>query len=429
MSPEHALILLLPVEIVIFLCLFCYPEITFAVFIFSYVVEGGQRLLYVPLSAIMLVITAAGFLLPITLGRKTYFKLNASDLSLWLFVMILFIGSYLAPDPQYGFMKAGRFFMAVFVPYVLTRVFMKRYDQLKRFLVAILGIASGVAIALIALSALQKSSGRMYFLEANPIPVAVLFSVGLIVAIIGALEHLWGDSKLGKVYSIIIIPVLLYGLLLTASRGPLIALAIGLVSYYVFRGQSIWRVNLRLALTSTVIIIAITFGSTIWNLFQITTIPNIYYYNPEFVLRGLPTLERLEKYSTAITLFKQNPLLGVGTNGYELLTEFGYPHNIFLEIAVENGLLGLIAFGCFLMFVSRQGFRYVKFHLPKLNKQMQGAGLIVIVITISLLIEKQFSFALDMNKDLFTFLGLVVNLPTMVSSGKYPRNQEANKQV
>jgi O-antigen ligase len=343
--------------------------------------------------------------------------------------MILFIGSYLAPDPQYGFMKAGRFFMAVFVPYVLTRVFMKRYDQLKRFLVAILGIASGVAIALIALSALQKSSGRMYFLEANPIPVAVLFSVGLIVAIIGALEHLWGDSKLGKVYSIIIIPVLLYGLLLTASRGPLIALAIGLVSYYVFRGQSIWRVNLRLALTSTVIIIAITFGSTIWNLFQITTIPNIYYYNPEFVLRGLPTLERLEKYSTAITLFKQNPLLGVGTNGYELLTEFGYPHNIFLEIAVENGLLGLIAFGCFLMFVSRQGFRYVKFHLPKLNKQMQGAGLIVIVITISLLIEKQFSFALDMNKDLFTFLGLVVNLPTMVSSGKYPRNQEANKQV
>jgi hypothetical protein len=60
---------------------------------------------------------------------------------------------------------------------------------------------------------------------------------------------------------------------------------------------------------------------------------------------------------------------------------------------------------------------------------MQGAGLIVIVITISLLIEKQFSFALDMNKDLFTFLGLVVNLPTMVSSGKYPRNQEANKQV
>jgi O-antigen ligase len=223
--------------------------------------------------------------------------------------------------------------------------------------------------------------------------------------------------------------VLLYGLLLTASRGPLIALAIGLVSYYVFRGQSIWRVNLRLALTSTVIIIAITFGSTIWNLFQITTIPNIYYYNPEFVLRGLPTLERLEKYSTAITLFKQNPLLGVGTNGYELLTEFGYPHNIFLEIAVENGLLGLIAFGCFLMFVSRQGFRYVKFHLPKLNKQMQGAGLIVIVITISLLIEKQFSFALDMNKDLFTFLGLVVNLPTMVSSGKYPRNQEANKQV
>jgi len=300
---------------------------------------------------------------------------------------------------------------------------MKRYDQLKRFLVGILGIAFGVAIALIALRLLQRNSGRMYFFEANPIPLAVLFSVGLIVAIVGTLEHLWENSRLGKAYSVIIIPVLLYSLLLTASRGPLIALIVGLASYFVFCGRSIWRMILRLALTTTVLVTVGVLSPVIWNfLFQRAPIPNIDYYNPEFILRGLPTLERLEKYLTAIAFFKQNPLFGIGTSGFGLLTEFGYPHNIFLEIAAENGLLGLIVFGYFLMVVTHHGFRYVVFYLPRLNKQLRSIGLTVIVITVSLLIEKQFSFALDMNKDLFTFLGLVINLPTMALGDKCSRN-------
>ena len=38
-------------------------------------------------------------------------------------------------------------------------------------------------------------------------------------------------------------------------------------------------------------------------------------------------------------------------------------------------------------------------------------GLIILVVAISLIVERQFSFGLDMHKDLFVFFGIIVNLP------------------
>lgn len=417
------IMLFLPVGTVILLYLFRHPEIAFALFIFAYVMEGGQCLLYIPLSAIMLVIAGAGFLLPVALGCGAHFRLDASDLCLWCFIIILFAGSYLVPSPQYGLEKATRFFTAVFAPYMLARIFMRRYDQLQYFLSGILVTASLVGFTLIITSAVTGDIGRLYFFEANPIPVAVLLSIGLIIAVIGTLGDLWGNSRLGRAYSAAIIPMLLYSLLLTASRGPLIAMVLGLASYFAVRAKSIWRLNLRIALAGGVVLVAWALRSRIWRfLLHRVPIPNIYYYNPTFILEGLPTLERLEKYSAAIALFKQSPLLGVGTSGFGQLTDLGYPHNIFLEIAVENGLFGLMVFGFFLMVVAHRGSRYLMFYLPRLDKQMQSIGLAVIMITVSLLVEKQFSFALDMNKDLFTFLGLMVNLPTMAPGSGYSRS-------
>ena len=39
-----------------------------------------------------------------------------------------------------------------------------------------------------------------------------------------------------------------------------------------------------------------------------------------------------------------------------------------------------------------------------------------LVVGLTLLVEKQFSFSLTMHKDLFAFLGIIVNLPDLSSS-------------
>ena len=45
---------------------------------------------------------------------------------------------------------------------------------------------------------------------------------------------------------------------------------------------------------------------------------------------------------------------------------------------------------------------------------MPGIGLVVVTVAVALFMDKQVSYALDGDKDLFVFLGLVVNLPYLV---------------
>ncbi|MCD6318040.1 O-antigen ligase family protein, partial [Candidatus Aerophobetes bacterium] len=138
---------------------------------------------------------------------------------------------------------------------------------------------------------------------------------------------------------------------------------------------------------------------------------------------GMSTMQRKEAYSLAVTLFMQRPLLGIETGGFP----GGYPHNIFLEIATENGLVGLIIFICFLFAIARIGFRYLISYFSRLDRQSRITALIILTVSLSLFVEKQFSYGLDMHKDLFAFLGLVVNLPLIARSNKVNGSLKRNK--
>ena len=54
----------------------------------------------------------------------------------------------------------------------------------------------------------------------------------------------------------------------------------------------------------------------------------------------------------------KNPIFGNGIGSWPILMNFrdepGYPHNIFIEIAVELGLIGLVLFITLIMFAIRK---------------------------------------------------------------------------
>jgi O-antigen ligase len=58
----------------------------------------------------------------------------------------------------------------------------------------------------------------------------------------------------------------------------------------------------------------------------------------------ITTLLRLQGFEAARELFFGNPLIGIGTGGFEHYHFLGYPHNIFLELASELGVWGVLAF-------------------------------------------------------------------------------------
>ena len=97
------LILLIPIIIIALYFLLKYPEVSFALFISAYIFKGGINIGYFNLTAILLVVTALGFILPLVIGKKINFTFRKADIWLLLFVIVLFMGCFFSTNSQEGF--------------------------------------------------------------------------------------------------------------------------------------------------------------------------------------------------------------------------------------------------------------------------------------------------------------------------------------
>ena len=87
--------------------------------------------------------------------------------------------------------------------------------------------------------------------------------------------------------------------------------------------------------------------------------------------------------------------------------------NMFLEVYANVGILGLLCFLAFLYSIARRAIQYLVRVYPHENKMIREIGLLVLVISVALFTDKQVGYALDMDKDLFIFLGLILNAAYM----------------
>jgi O-antigen ligase len=309
---------------------------------------------------------------------------------------------------------------------MMARVFFKTYKQIKVFFITIISLAAGIGIILIFMSFLPAyTTGRLLFFEANPIPTGTLLAVGLIIAVIGLHSDLLSKSRQSKAICIAIIPLCLFGIFLSGVRGPFVSAIVGLAFYLLILYKR--RPRVLISMAGIVLFLLVTFN--ILYPVIVSKVPNIRAYSPEAIIHGTSFKNRLERYEAAIKLFTQRRWLGGGTNSFAQRTKFDrYPHNIFLEIVSENGLIGLLVFLGFLGSVAWAGFRYLAMHRIRLAPHEKSIGLAVLAVSLALLVEKQFSYNLTMHKELFTFLALIVNLPDLSSSPNVKASKNAVKQ-
>ncbi|MBA7523744.1 hypothetical protein ES705_15878 [subsurface metagenome] len=422
-------IILIPIGLLVTYYLLKYPEISLAIFINAYVIKGGINIGYFNLTAILLIITVTGFIFKkFSKKEGINFKLQLSDKYLIFFVAVLAIGCIYSLNRNEGIIKTLRFIVIVFIPYLLARIFIVKEDQIKLFLRSISIITLVISFLLITISIFGKyTGGRMGFLKANPIPVSVLLIVGLVIFTIGITQNIFNEWKYGKLFCAIAIIPLLYSIFLVSSRGPLISAIVGLIFcvLILFKSKIKNRNSTIIVIISLILILVLIscYDIIYSNLFISKVIPDVKRVIPNvkyFSLMNAKNMSvniRLKLYSSAWQLIKQKPLFGLGTGGFQTGGR-QYPHNIFLEIAVENGLLGLVIFLYFLFTVCQRGYQFLNKNIINNYKQAKIIGLIVLVVGISLFIERQFSFRLDMHKDLFVFFGLIINLPSLNHSYK-----------
>lgn len=210
-------------------------------------------------------------------------------------------------------------------------------------------LASKVAFIAIALTladiAVALLLGRPYFYAAmlrlgsekmNPIALGHLCTSFLIIYLSAQTRQNNAQRIFGALF---LVPGALIVLAFTASKGPILALVICLLLWAIYTFGAAKFFTIALIASVSILFIGGLFSTTV-NLGDSVFSPVINRFS------GLAsgsddqsTAGRLIAYSGAINQFFENPLIG----GLPFEQEtFNYPHNLFLEVLMSTGIVGVL---------------------------------------------------------------------------------------
>ena len=198
----------------------------------------------------------------------------------------------------------------------------------------------------------------------SPIAVSRVGGIMFITAL-----FMFLDQKKSR-YKILLIAVMLVSLLMLVigmSRGPLIALIISLLVYFLFsEGDKIKRI-LFLSVSFTALFMLIVL---IYDYLNIDTL--LVYTERLESLQNYENMRRFRRYILSIDFLKNEFglftvyfLFGLGPAGFANYFGMGYAHNIIVEYVFEFGFLGILSITIFSVISMIYGYKIIRSNLPK----------------------------------------------------------------
>jgi O-antigen ligase len=275
-----------------------------------------------------------------------------------ILAVILFLNLPRSLLYDYGKIKVLGYIVYNIAPMFMVLIFLKQYEDVRQLALAfaVFGTLTAIATCIylwVTYGSIFGWGGLLRFDTVNFIGLGVYGGVWMArragVAAISAaalfyLSKKWHHSLL----ALIIVAFNWFAIFLT-GRGPFVTFTIvllmflGMVKTSSFLNR-VWR-SLILILPAVLILV----GAITTSALQL----------PEDLLKAYNIREwnsnqnpyRIHFYASAWEVFLKNPLAGVGTGGWRAYYSGPdqkdvnvYPHNIVLELAAENGLVGLIPF-------------------------------------------------------------------------------------
>ncbi|MBU1699663.1 MAG: O-antigen ligase family protein [Candidatus Eisenbacteria bacterium] len=352
--------------------------------------------------------------------RQPIFWATAGILSMF------FIGTFYSSAPDYGMFKVMAFGSKSFLFMILliTQGWIWGRDGeaaqgLRRFLSAV-----WLFLCVIALTAalnlafnFDDSGGRLRALALNPIWLARFAGLGLLMTPYAAHRLHWPWSVSG-------IFLLLFGAVMlgTGSRGPAVAVGAAAFSTLVLHwidNRRKGRSHQNEALLFTSILVVIT---------GLILLPNalktrFLYAGSSFISYNLSWSMRVFLYQQAFHLVPQAGPFGLGTGGFAAAIVSKdlrlYPHNVFLEIFIENGWLGFLLFGFFLYLIWRMANQLLR-HRPEFSPEVH----LILMLVVYALVNAMASGDIAFNEEIYIWAGLLGALKTATSIGPQPKSGE-----
>jgi O-antigen ligase len=314
-----------------------------------------------------------------------------------LFATIL-TGSYLyTTAPVYGASKLGRFLGIGSVLFLAPLFLIRTHNDFRKFARLFVGASAITVVMLIA-----GLENHDYNGDITRIGAGWLVGMGVLVVLFFPLFE--SEAK-QRVFVLAAIPLFVGGLVASAARGPVVVvLLMGLIRLVLWFREG--KGHMAVAL----VMLVVAGGSVAFLALQGASKGKYVNKTEELIgllegdeTRGSATM-RLSFYETALKAIPDAPVLGRGIGSWSVLyfgrDERDYPHNIFLEVAVEQGLLGL---GLLCLF-----FTWVGQSILWLWKQTKSQYTVLGVMILFCLGVAMFSGDLDDNRLLWFWIGMTM---------------------
>lgn len=367
-------------------------------------VQSRVDLTVAVLSLVLLVIILQSFLMPARDLPILPGKFSGSGIPIAAFLVfaaVIALSYAYTSAPQSGGVELVRFLFIGGLLFIAPLYLIRSERDFRQFAASFvfLGVVQSFALFL---RVQTVTSNQAQDIDVTKIGAGWLIGTALMFVIF--FKFIESDS-LRKAAMIVCLPILAAGLIASASRGAVFATGVAFVCTSLILRQS--RKKLTLAGLGVLILLCAAVS-----LYFLRDMGNGKYRDKidELVMlsHGKDTSgsaeKRLEFYRAAIDEFPQHPILGIGLGGWSTYyygrDERAYPHDIFLEIAVEQGLVGLLAFGAFLVtiFLAIHGLR-----------KMSGDYFIVLFGALVLTITAAgFSGNLDDDRILWLWSGMIL---------------------
>tara|TARA_B110000238_G_scaffold201126_1_gene255016 strand:- start:3454 stop:4644 length:1191 start_codon:yes stop_codon:yes gene_type:complete len=264
-------------------------------------------------------------------------------MTFFLFSIWIFLSMTYSSSNQYLYVKGTNYILIIY-SFLYLFLIIKDKNHIVFFLNCQLLV--GLIISFIILYLYFQGGGDLYdtyhiFMEyGNPLGIPDPLALGVPVgsSIIIALY------KNRLIYKFFIFFMFL-ALILLSGRGPFLGLFFILLLFLYFRLNFSRRFLFRTILFSSLIFFNFNTISQWSGLDRLTSRFAISLNTTD---DNHSVIIRLNQIVTSKNIFVKSPLIGVGLGAYSKETsgidQRGYPHNIFLEILTEQGLIGLILF-------------------------------------------------------------------------------------
>jgi O-antigen ligase len=334
-------------------------------------------------------------------------RLAIAPLTLYCGMIALFLISMFWSDSEvYALDKTLRFIVITGWAFVGGLLLIYNKESAKRFIASILVVSTLGSLFMGFLFVVNSSqTGFISIAGGNYLGAARLCGLGAMILLV---YFFFGERKL---LSLTLLSIHTLALLSTGARMPLVAFS-AIFMLLTFRGVRYAKGNLYYTKHTKYIIVSLLFV-IVMGFFLVKTDTFSTTINRFEILfteenGGNSANGRLMRFSEALEMFGRSPILGEGVGSFPVsfssVDARDYPHNIFLELLSELGLVGLVMFLCLFLLPI---YRFFKINNNNRLLLALMAGLLFSFL------NSLVSGDVNDNRILFTFISIITIAPTL----------------